>query len=559
MSSTFQASSNEIQSTNILASIDVPDAIHLDLLVTDLDSVRELTLKQEGRARDEYALSALHIGVMSLKHAQGQVDVDAVRREGDRMLGELSQTLENYKGQLNTSMATILKEYFDPGNGRFQERLERLIKKDGELEQLLRGQIGTNGSELARTLAEHLGENSPMMRLLDPEESGGLVQAIRHSAEEVLNAERDRVLAEFSLDNKESALSRMVTELTENNGRLTGDLTSKIDEAVKEFSLDKDDSALSRLMRKVETAQRTITDEFSLDNEDSALSRMCNLLNQTTDAINNNLTLDKEGSALSRLRRELIDILVRHEDQASSFQRDVTSSLEAMKARREESLRSTTHGKQFQDVVVEFVQHEAERSGDLAAATGNTTGAIKHCKVGDAVVELGPDCAAAGERFVVEAKEDASYNINEARCEIETGRRNREASVGVFVFSKKTASSAQEPFLRYGNDVFVTWDSEDLSNDVILKAALTLAKALCVREAKAREAEAADFQAIDWAILAIEKEAKRLDKMNTWTETIKSNSGKILEEIRKMTEGLAQQIKILREATTALQQSTVSD
>src|SRR5688572_25406315 len=146
----------------------------------------------------------------------------------------------------------------------------------------------------------------------------------------------------------------MVTQLTENNGRLTGDLSSKIDEAIKEFSLDKDDSALSRLVRKVEAAQRTITDEFSLDNEGSALNRMSNLLGEATDAINNNLSLDKEGSALGRLRREVVEILDRHEAQATTFQRDLTNAPEAMKARREESLRSTAHGKEFQDVVFEF-------------------------------------------------------------------------------------------------------------------------------------------------------------------------------------------------------------
>jgi hypothetical protein len=281
---------------------------------------------------------------------------------------------------------------------------------------------------------------------------------------------------------------------------------------------------------------------------------MSNLLGEAADAITNNLSLDKEGSALSRLRREVIEILSRHEQQAASFQRDVTSALEAMKARREESLRSTAHGKQFQDVVFEFAQREAERSGDLATCTGNTTGAIKHCKVGDAIFELGPECAAAGEKFVIEAKEDASYDLNKARPEIESARKNRQASVGVFVFSRKTSHAGQDPLLRYGNDIFVIWDDEDLNNDVILKAALSLAKALCVREAKARDAEAADFLAVDGAILAIEKEAQRLDKMNTWSETIKSNSGKILEEVRKMREALDQQIQILRGATLGLKE-----
>lgn len=555
MSATLQEPFSELAAVVTSMPAEVPRSIELQLLVTDRDSVMELFQKDLGRKRDEYALSGLHIGLLSLKQARGQIDADIVRREGDRLLKELSHSLNSYKTQMNDGVTSVLREYFDPNSGRFQERIERLIQEDGELEQTLRRQIGEGGSELVRTLALHVGENSPIMKLLDPDDSSGLVQVIKQSAEELFQAERERVLAEFSLDNKSSALSRMVIELAENNGRLASNLSNRIDDVVKEFSLDTDDSALSRLVRKVETAQRTITDEFSLDNERSALSRMSGLLNQATDGINNNLTLDKEGSALSRLRREIIATLQRHEEQATVFQREMTSALEAMKAKREESLRSTTHGKEFQDVVVEFVQREAERSGDLATCTGATTGLIKHCKNGDAVVELGPDCAAAGEKLVVEAKEVASYGLAEAREEIEKARNNRGASVGLFVVSKKTAPSAQESLLRYGNDVFVIWDAEDLGSDVVLKAAVSLAKALCVRESKARDAEAADFVAIDNAILAIEKEAQRLEKMKTWTETINSSGGKILNEVRKMTAGLEEQLAALRDAVSGLKDS----
>jgi hemerythrin-like domain-containing protein len=562
MSTTLQQPKNGNAVSSILAVVDMPDlpdAIHIDLDVTDADSVRELTNRQKGRERDEYTLCALRIGILSLKHARGQIDADAVKREGDRLLEDLGTSFESYRSQLHENVTAVLKEYFDPNNGRFQERLERLVRKDGDLEQLLRRQIGVDGSELAKTLAAHVGENSPTMNLLDPEESTGLVQAVRNSAEEVLHAEREIILAEFSLDNKEGALNRMILELTEENGRLTGDLTKKVDEVVKEFSLDKEDSALSRLVRKVETAQRTITNEFSLDNDGSALSRMSVLLNHATEAIHSNLTLDVEGSALARLKRELVEILNGHQEQATAFQRDVSSVLDAMKARREESLRSTAHGRRFEEEVAQFIEREAEKAGDVATATGNSTGAIKNCKVGDATVELGPDCVAKGTTFVIEAKEHASYDIAKARAEIETARKNRGASIGVFVFSKKTAPASQEPLLRYGNDIFVVWDAEDMSNDVILKSALCLAKALCVRESKTREAEAADFQAIDCAILAIEKEAKRLDAMKTWTETITSNGGKILEEVRKMTAALERQMQILRNAISGLKHSAIQE
>ena len=554
MSAKLQPDFEQTDVAPILSDTESVTAIQLDICVTDPVCVRELVIKEQGRERDEYALSAMQIGVLSLKQAQGQIDADAVRREGERMLRELNLAFGNYKVQLHGDVTAVLREYFDPSNGRFQERLERLLQKDGELEQVMLRQVGSDGSELAKTLAAHVGENSTIMRLLDPSESSSLARIIQRSAEETLKAERERILAEFSLNNKQSALSRMVDELNQNNNRLSDDLVSKIDEAIDEFSLDKDNSALSRLVRKVETAQKTIADEFSLDNESSALNRMSHLLGAATDAINNNLSLDKKGSALCRVRNEIMDVLSRHEVQASTFQREVSSTLQAMKARREESFRSTAHGRDFQGVVFDFAQREAQRAGDFVTSTGDTIGAIKHCKIGDAVLELGPDCAAAGQRYVIEAKEDASYDLRKARLELESARKNRQVSVGVFVFSRKTAPIAQDVLLRYSNDIFVIWDADDLGNDVILKAALSLAKALCVREDKARQAEAADFEAIDVAVLAIEKETKRLGKLTTWTETIKSNSEKILDEVRKMTEGLNQEIQCLRDALSGLQE-----
>jgi hypothetical protein len=540
----------------VLLKVTVPEAIRLELTVTDSDSIIELSVRREGMERDHYALGALRIGLLSLKHTQGQLDADAVRREGNRLLENLNHGLDSYRVQLNENLTERLREYFDPQSGKFQERIERLIQRDGELEQALRRQVGSQESELARTLAASVGKDSQLMRLLNHEEAGSLASTVRASLQEILQTEQQHVLSEFSLDNKQSALSRLLSEITAESGRFKGDLAGQIEDMITEFSLDRPDSALSRLVRKVEDTQKTIAEQFSLDAETSALSRMSNLLNETTNAINSNLTLDREDAALARLRRELLDILKRHEDRASAFHSEVTAALGAMKARREEAARSTTHGREFESVTVEFVGHEATRTGDIATATGNSTGAIKYCKVGDAVVELGPDSAAPGEKFVVEAKEDRSIDLNKARTEIELARKNRGAAVGVFVFSKKTAAVGQEPFFRLGNDIFVIWQAEDISDDVILRAALSLAKALCMRELKQRKAEDADFKLMDDAILAIETEAARLGGMKTWTETIKANSGKLLDEIRKLSEALDLQVENLRNALSGLRPST---
>src|SRR5262249_46823006 len=147
---------------------------------------------------------------------------------------------------------------FDPQSGRFSERVDRLLKKDGELEVLLGRTLTGDQSDLQRVLTALVGTDSPLFRLLSPQESNGLLSALREAVNQELLQQRERVLDEFSLNNKEGALSRLVSELTDSNGKLRDDMQEKIDLVVKEFSLDEENSALSRLVRQVEQAQKTI-------------------------------------------------------------------------------------------------------------------------------------------------------------------------------------------------------------------------------------------------------------------------------------------------------------
>ena len=86
MSTHLQQPIQEVVAASILGSVDVPESVHINISVTDADSVRELIIRKSGRDRDEYSLCALRIGLLSLKHARGQVDAEAVKREGDKLL-----------------------------------------------------------------------------------------------------------------------------------------------------------------------------------------------------------------------------------------------------------------------------------------------------------------------------------------------------------------------------------------------------------------------------------------------------------------------------------------
>jgi len=110
---------------------------------------------------------------------------------------------------------------------------------------------------------------------------------------------------------------------------------------VREFSLDTEDSALSRLVKRVELAQRQISAEFTLDSEQSALSRMKREFDRLIDSIR------KDSAA---------------------FQERVVATLEAMKARKQESLASTAHGRDFEQAAYEFVEEAAQNAGDVRNA-----------------------------------------------------------------------------------------------------------------------------------------------------------------------------------------------
>lgn len=354
------------------------------------------------------------------------------------------------------------------------------------------------------------------MKILDPEAADGVVKSLSTATEKTLSEQRKQILNEFSLDNEHSALNRLVIELKKNNGDL-----------MSEFSLDKDDSALSRLITRVEGAQTTITKQFDLNEEESALARM---------------------------RKQLLDVFDKQGKENQEFQAEVRASLAAMTATRQESDRSTRHGNIFEDAVFAYVNDRSQKSSDIVDRTGNTTGVIRNNKKGDAVIKLGPNHCAAGAQIVIEAKENASFKLPEALNELQEARKNREAGVGLFVFSKSTAPEGLDPFHRYGSDIVVVWDKDDGATDVFLDAGLSVAEALSVSTKSHKDEVGADFQEIERIIAAIEKQAGGLDEITRLTTTIQNNSDKVLNRARIMSRELNTEIGNLSDKTGELRE-----
>ena len=162
---------------------DLPYSLSLELTVEDRDTIRELARFAEGADREEYALEALKIGVVALKHAAGAFDTEFIKRETNRLVESLDQQLNGHARHVQQRLSDSLGNYFDPESGKFSERVKSLTADNGELAQLLARQIDGENSRLAKTLLEHVGENSPLMKVLSPDQSQGLLAAIELSNE----------------------------------------------------------------------------------------------------------------------------------------------------------------------------------------------------------------------------------------------------------------------------------------------------------------------------------------------------------------------------------------
>lgn len=499
--------------------------MELNLQVSDPELVEALSEREDGSERHDFAVSALKIGAIALRQAQGNIDADSIRKEGMRIVENVENRLESHRAGVTKQIGDSLREYFDPNSGRFNERVNRLIENGGDIERVIRQRVEEDGRRLVDNLGVHIGVDSPLMRTLDPNATNGLVMQLRQSTEATLTVQREAILSEFSLDNSGGALKRMVDELTKSHGEVSEALKMEVASVKADFSLDNEDSALSRLIGRVELAQKQISSEFSLD---------------------------AEGSALARMQKTLLDTLERQRVTNERFHVEVTGALEAMKAREQEAKRGTRHGLEFEDAVFNFVSARSQKAGDFATETGTIAGRVPRSRVGDAVIELGAERAAAGSKIVVEAKKDGSYTLAKARAEIEIARKNRDAEIGLFVFSSTHAPYGLESFNRLGDDIFVVWDSEDTSTDVVFDAGLSVALALCTRAKAHSDKVGADIAAIEEAIIAVEKQVEGFDEITRLTTTIKNNSENVLKRARIMSGTIERQIEILNDKVGGL-------
>jgi hypothetical protein len=245
------------------------------------------------------------------------------------------------------------------------------------------------------------------------------------------------------------------------------------------------------------------------------------------------------------MRKELLDLLAKSNEDSQKMLRDIHGLVESLHVRKEEAARSTTHGDQFETGLNQLVDKLSRDAGDVVTSTGNTTGTIRNCKKGDIVVQIGKDHVAADSNIVFEAKDDASYTVQSALQEIDEARKNRNAEIGVFVFSVNTAPDGLKTFRRYGKDILTVWDIDNPDTDVFVEVSLSLAKGLCLQAGGKDSRSEADLEKMNIAIRDIEKQSGYFDEIITSSETIKKSSDKVINRVQIMRDKILKQVDML--------------
>jgi hypothetical protein len=153
--------------------------VRLDITATDPEVVAELERREEGGERNAFALHALRVGVLAMRQASGALDVEAVRRAGEDVVAGLREVFLAHAARVNDEFGKVVAAYFDPKSGSLPQRIEQLVKGDGDLERVFAKHFDGDRSTLYRTLEGLVGQGSALFKLLSPDQAGSVVASTK--------------------------------------------------------------------------------------------------------------------------------------------------------------------------------------------------------------------------------------------------------------------------------------------------------------------------------------------------------------------------------------------
>jgi len=279
---------------------------------------------------------------------------------------------------------------------------------------------------------------------------------------------------------------------------------------------------------------RAMVDElFDPKRQDSAVGRIATMLGAYFDGDGSRLAqlLDptRMNSPLHQFRTEV--------DAGFKALHEKLVAIEAAQAARAgERAKSAAKGGDFEALLEELLGEIARGANDLLERTGTEAGDAGRSKKGDFVLTLDPDVARGCEvRVVIEAK-DRRVSGREMREELRAAKANRDAAVGLVVFTPTHAPAGIAPFDVRAGDVYAVLDPAD-PDPVTLHAAVRLSRLLALASVRETEAEV-DVAAVQEALEAIRQALDTVRGLKVQLTSIGTTSKGVSDGLEKLREAI---------------------
>jgi hypothetical protein len=329
---------------------------------------------------------------------------------------------------------------------------------------------------------------------------------------------------------------REFEKLVTQTAKVNEDATRQVEALLRENFVGED----GRLPRTLEKflgnrgeLQSFVRDLFDETKRDSAIGRMGTLLGRYFDGDQSRLAVlldpTRLGSPLHQFRLEV----------AEGFKvlNEKLVALEAAgSARAGERAKGTAKGVDFEDLLHGMLGEMARGGGDMLDRTGTEDGAIARSRKGDFVITLDPVLARGAEvRVVLEAK-DRKMSGPEMRKELREACQNRDALIGVAVWSSQHAPQGYAPFTVVGEDVHVVVDPE-APDAAYLAAAVRLARIMALAKLAERAVDV-DAQAIAKALTGVREQLELVRNLKTQLTSITTVTRTVTDGLDAMRTGI---------------------
>ncbi len=509
------------------------EAIQASVLDRRADVHAVFSPMTEAQRRD-LAYDAWTVGLRAIVNAHRNAQEGRLADVGKSMLDEMDKSVGGYLVRQQEVMVQLLQRYFDPKNGQFAQRIDAFVKDGGELARTMEQYLAPEHGALARTLAQELGANSPLLKKLSPTDSEGIVHMLEARMRDALEKNQADVAKALDPLAQDGAVARFLAALRKDMEKADSDRTKQLALVTRSLDANDETSLLSRLMRETRGAKTSLLEAM---NPDVAGSPLALLKASLTGLLAQHAKSSEEAMLALQERQQELDQHIRE-------------SVARLDERRRGDARSARGGTDFEGTTLRFVQRAVQGAPLVVDSTGGTVGHRPGCKVGDQVLQFTAESAFAGATLVVEAKHDASYTVSKALSELEVARSNRNAQVGLFVMARSHAPAGFPNLARYGNDILVSWDPDDESTDAYLHAGVILGLALASRQN--RPIDAGDVKALADIEHRILGELARHEKMKKLAERIRKDAEELSEDLRKGSDKMVVLLKGAKQTLKAL-------